>query len=167
MRKLGGLLLAVLLVGSLAGCSSKKSETGTAKEDAKEASAQTGSEKSSSTESTAKQSGSDDATSGSNELNGSAFSGFADCTKAVGAYASISFLARNAQDEQTVAEVQKSLADLQGQVPAEIHDDLQVIADGIARSKNLKELSDFFDSDEYKKANENVEKYLDEQCGAG
>lgn len=162
MRKLGALLLAGLFLAGLVGCSSKKSST-------------TEAESRETTESADRSSsGGDDGSSGGSSSGGdsstdrldlSDLGGFGNCVEIGAAYASVHLNALGAGDEQTKAELEKTLDQLKGEVPDDVRDDLQVIADGIARSKNLVELGEFFDSEEYTKANANIERYINEQCG--
>lgn len=170
MRKLGALLLAGFLLAGLAGCSSKKSDTVTATgDDTTETTAETSrSEDSKSDDSRAdKPSRSDSTDGGASAPDELDLGSFGNCLEVAGTYAGIHLSALGAGDEEAKAELQRSLDQIKGEVPPDIQDDLQVIADGVAKSKNLTELGEFWDSDEYKKANENVEKYLDEQCGTG
>ncbi|WP_334143916.1 hypothetical protein [Rhabdothermincola sp.] len=164
MRKLGALLLAGLLLAGLVGCSSKKSSTTEA--ESREATESAGESGSSSgdggSSSGGSSSGGDTST---DELDLSKLGGFGNCVEIGAAYASIYLNALGAGDEQTKAELEKTLDQLKGEVPEDVRDDLQVIADGIARSKNLVEVGEFFDSEEYTKANANIERYINEQCG--
>jgi hypothetical protein len=163
MRKLGALLLAGLFLAGLVGCSSKKSDTTT------EAGGRETAGTSAETESAEGDGGSGDSSSGgsasTDELDLSNLGGLGNCLEIGAAYASVHLNALGAGDEQTRAELEKTLDQLKGELPDDIRDDLQVIADGIARSKNLVEVGEFFDSEEYTKANANIERYINEQCG--
>ncbi|WP_208026942.1 hypothetical protein [Rhabdothermincola sediminis] len=168
MRKLGALLLAGLFLAGLVGCSSKKSDTTT------EAGGRETAGTSAETESAEGEGGSGDSSSGDSSSGGSAstdeldlsnLGGLGNCLEIGAAYASVHLNALGAGDEQTRAELQKALDDLEGELPDDIRDDLQVIADGISRSKNLVEVGEFFDSEEYTKANANIERYINEECG--
>jgi hypothetical protein len=162
MRKLGALLLAGLLLAGLVGCSSKKSSTTEA--ESRETTESAGGSGSSGDDggSGGSSSGGDSST---DQLDLSDLGGFGNCVEIGAAYASIYLNALGAGDEQTKAELEKTLDQLKGEVPEDVRDDLQVIADGIARSKNLVEVGEFFDSEEYTKANANIERYINEQCG--
>lgn len=63
-----------------------------------------------------------------------------------------------------VEKAKQELEQMKSEVPEEIQDDLDVIASGLTPDKNIMELGEFMDSDEFKEADANIQKYLDENC---
>jgi hypothetical protein len=160
-RKTVAVMMACMLVVALAGCSKKKSD-----DSAANASSTTTTASSSDNSSTTTTSGSStDASDLNNALDGLGASG--DCIAIASSYAAIYLSALGASDDATKQQLEDQLNQIKGKVPSNIQSDLDVIANGIRNADGLTGLGKFFDSDEYKKANQEITDYLDQTCGTG
>lgn len=160
VRKFLSALVALALVGALAGCA-KKSDTATSVE----SSTTTTSESKASTTTTSSSSGS--SSNGTIPDLGN-LGNLSECLKVAGTYASLflGLLSPNASDSDK-AQVQQQLDEIKAQVPADVQKDLQTIEDGLKSSNSFSDIAKFLDSDKFKSADANVQKYLDQQCGSG
>jgi hypothetical protein len=91
---------------------------------------------------------------------------FEDCLEVGMTYAGIYLSALGLATEEDRKQLEQTVEDIKGKVPEDIKDDLQVVADGIAEADGLTGISEFFETDEYKQADENIQRYLEETCGA-
>lgn len=170
MRKLGALVLAGMLLAGLVGCSSsKKTEDVKSEGTTEETKDDSKDKKDESTDKTtddAEDDSTDDtsADDGDDSSSGVPLS-FEDCLEVSLTYAGI-YLSTLSFDESAKTELEAAIDEIGGKVPDDIKDDLQVIADGIAESNDFVEISEFFETDEYKEADANITEYLDEVCGS-
>jgi len=160
VRKILSALVALALVGALAGCA-KKSDTATSVE--------------SSTTTTASESRASTTTTSSSSSSGSSSSdtipdlgNLSECLKVAGTYASLflGLLSPNSSDSDK-AQVQQQLDEIKAQVPSDVQKDLQTIEDGLKDANSFSDVAKFLDSDKFKSADANVQKYLDQKCGSG
>jgi hypothetical protein len=186
MRKLTAVVAATLVVLALAGCtSSDADEEGVSAETRAETEAGTdapaaapgpGSDPSSGPGSDGEPSAQDDGSSGTGSPSGDAgadagdLSDFlgedaGDCLEVTLAYGSVYLSALGLGSEQELAELDRQLDEIRDKVPADVQDDLQTIADGLSEADGLVEVGEFFESEEYRRADENVTAYLEETCG--
>ena len=61
--------------------------------------------------------------------------------------------------------MEQQLGEIKGKVPADIQDDMDVISQGMADADGIVELGKFFDSDEFKDADANIQQYFEDTCG--
>jgi hypothetical protein len=170
--KLAAVLVAGLVLGAGAcGGGSKNDESSTG--DAIKSSAET-------TTTTAKTS----TTKSTSDLSGG-LSGAGDCLQAAGAYATIGLSILTYMGGATpaqLAELQTQVDQLKGEIPAELRDDFQVFADGIAEyasamqnvdmsnildpgvQDDLNRASEALDSPEMTEAQANIDAYFNENC---
>lgn len=88
-----------------------------------------------------------------------------DCLEAAAAYASLALSALSSEDG--AAEAQKQAEALKDQLPEELHDEIDVVAEAFGKvsSEGLIEGAEALDSPEFNKANGAIEEYFTETCG--
>lgn len=160
--RLTALGVAGALVLSLGACSKSNdtstanSSTTAAKSDSGDKSTTTKKESSGDDKSTTtKKSSSDDSMPNLGNLG--------DCMNVAVTYGGLflNILGGNSAD---VEKAKEELEKMKSEVPEEIQGDLDVIASGLTPDKNIMELGEFMDSEEFKTADANIQKYLDENC---
>jgi hypothetical protein len=167
MRKLMAIVVAALLALALVGCSSSDSDEEGVSTEADQAGSESGSRSESGAsegDSSGDGSSSGDATD-PNDLSGVLGQDAADCLEVTNTYSNVYLSALGLGAESDRDELEQQLEEIKGKVPADIQDDLQTIADGLADADGLVEIGEFFDSDEYKQADENFTTYLQDTCG--
>jgi len=161
MRKWSALFMAGLLTVAVVGCSTKKSEDVSAGATTTEATSEdetTTTKKSSTTTE-----GTDSTSDSDSGDDVPALGDLGDCLEVSLTYAGLFLGATFATDEQ-MAEIEQSLEEIKGKVPADIQDDMEVIAQGMADADGIVGLGEFMDSDEFKEADANIQAYFEETC---
>lgn len=174
MRKLTALVTATVLALALVGCTSSNSdEEGVSTEASQDAgsggndSSSGGDSSSGADSSSGDASSPGDATTDSSDLSDILGEDAGDCLEVSLTYASIYLSALGLASDADRQELQDQVDQIKGQVPEDIQDDMQTIADGIANADGLVEVGEFFDSEEYQQADENITRYLEETCPTG
>jgi hypothetical protein len=164
MRKLGVLLAVGVLLISAASCTTKKAEDVSAGSPTTEAGNQdSGGETSTTRRSTTTTERTTDS-SESDTTNVPGLGDLGDCLEVSLAYASLFLGATFATDDQK-AELEQQLDEIKGKVPADIQDDMATISQGLADANGFAEYGQFLDSQEFKDANANIERYFEQTCG--
>lgn len=90
-----------------------------------------------------------------------------DCINQAAAFSSLYFEALGG--EGGAKEAQKKAEELKQSLPSDLHDDLDVISEAIGKvaDEGLLSGTDALDTEEYKKAEEAISKYFQEECGGG
>jgi hypothetical protein len=167
MRKLTAVLAGILLALALVGCTSSDSDEEGVSTEADRASSESGSQSGASSEddsSSGDGSSSGDATD-SSDLSDVLGEDASNCLEVSLAYGSIYLSALGLGSEGDRAEIERQIEEIRGKVPEDIRDDLQTIEEGLSEADGLAGIGEFFESDEYKQADENITTYLEETCG--
>ena len=92
---------------------------------------------------------------------------FQKCIELATAYsATMAPLASGSVSQEQIEAAQAELQKVKETVPTKVADALTVIEDGIkANAGNTVALADFFNSDDYQRANDEVTSYLNSECG--
>lgn len=164
-------LLALVVAGVLAlaavGCSSSTKDEENVSSDTTERAAASEEEATETTPAEEEESSSEGGSSSGGDTDLVPGEGsFEDCLEVGLTYAGIYLSALGLATEEDRKQLEQTVEDIKGKVPEDIQDDLQVIADGIAEADGLAGISEFFETDEYKQADENIQRYLEETCGA-
>jgi hypothetical protein len=152
MRKLGALLAVGMVVVALAGCSTTKNED-VASDSSESSTSSTETERSTSTTAGSDAgSSSDDGGSGASDL---------DQCQAVSLLLGGLTASGAVPDD---SELQQQIEDAKQNVPEDLQDDIQVIADGFQDADGIVGWGQFIASDEYRDAATNLQQYLTDNC---
>lgn len=90
-----------------------------------------------------------------------------DCMKQAAAFSSLYFEALGGEEGAKGA--QRKAEELKKVLPDDLHDDIDVISEAIGKvaEEGLLSGSDALDTDEYHKAEDNISKYFEKECGGG
>jgi len=158
MRKLSALLLAGLFLLAVVGCSTKSNEdvsAGSTTTDSQD------DDDGDETTTTRRSSGTTDDDGSGPDIGDLPVLG--DCLEVSLAYAGL-FLGSAFASDEDKAELEQQLDEIKGQVPEDIQDDMDTIANGMANADGIIELGEFLDSDEYKEADANIKAYFETTC---
>ncbi len=164
------LVTLTALVAPSCGSDDSSDTAATTSNDRDSSSQTSGSDKSSTSDPSSSDSGSDNSNSDIPDI-GDITDGLPDnlegCLNLASAYASLYLEALGGEDG--AAKAQKTAEELKGQLPSELHDDIDVIADAIGQvaTKGVINGSDALNSPEYNDADAALTKYFEQECGAG
>lgn len=173
MKKLVALALALLVLGSMVGCSSEKSSDDDAEKTTTTEERSSSDDESDSAGDSGDSDGDDESDSGGDESGGDDSSSgvpmsMEDCIELSVAYGTIYVNALGVGlDDAEREELNQALDEIHGKIPPEIQDDLDVVREGLEGASSFREVTEFFESEEYREADSNITSYFAENCGPG